>query len=100
MSLVQLHLCPAGHASLPDDGGLQLSPRGQVRRHPEGKGTEKGSADTGHINPLVPKRYYCTYTLVFFLRSICRQKLTQTLLTHKCPKPTIVSIKITISFTN
>ena len=41
------------------------------------------------LNLLVSNRYYCTYILVLFLRSICLQKLTLTLLNHKSPKPTI-----------
>ena len=50
--------------------------------------------DLLYINPIVPNRYYCTYILVLFLRSICLQKLTLTLLTHKSPKPTILGIEI------
>ena len=45
-------------------------------------------------DPLVPNRYYCNYILFLLLRSICRQKLTLTLLTHKSPMPNIVSIEI------
>ena len=38
--------------------------------------------------------YNCTHGLYLFLRSNCCKKLTLTLLTHKSPKYTIVSVEI------
>ena len=46
------------------------------------------------LNPITPNRYSCTYVLFSFLRSNCCKKQTLTLLTHKSPKHTIVSIEI------
>ena len=41
----------------------------------------------------MPSLCYFTYVLFLFLRSIFCQKLTLTLLTHKSPKRTVVSIE-------
>ena len=47
-----------------------------------------------YFNPLMPNRYNCTYVLFLFLRSNWCKKLIRTLLTHKSPKHTIMSIEI------
>ena len=47
-----------------------------------------------HVNSLMPTRYNCTYVLCLFLRSNCCKKLILTLLTHKSPKHTSMSIEI------